>query len=57
MAPWHVSNTWHHLYKYSADELKVHNWMNMKKKEYYRDAWPMVLMVMFIGIKQIKDSE
>ena len=54
---WHVCNTWYHLYNYSVDELKVQKLMNMKKKEDYSDAWPMVLIAMFIGIKQIKDSE
>jgi hypothetical protein len=55
--PWDERNTWRDLYNYELHEFSARAWLPTLDGKHYGAVWPMILMVMTIGIKDIGDGE
>lgn len=56
--PWHHLNDWRDLHVFELHELDARQWLSHDDAGVYGPkVWPMILIVMCIGIPQIGDSE
>jgi hypothetical protein len=56
--PWHHLNDWRDLHLFGLHQLEARSWLpHLIAEEYGPKVWPMILIVMTIGIPQIGNSE
>jgi hypothetical protein len=56
--PWHHLNDWRHLHLFELHQLDARSWLSHLNGDVYGPkVWPMILIVMTIGIPQIGNSE
>jgi hypothetical protein len=57
MAAFHESNDFRDLAKYTLEELDVREWISLKRRQEYGNAWPYTLVAATVGIVEIDDSK
>jgi hypothetical protein len=55
VAAWSHTNTWADLHRYPLEDLQVQSWLS--NRNVYGKEWPMLLIVMCIGLEIIGNSE